>query len=65
LLLLNPVAQAIQDARYVSVTHDAATIHSVYGNYYVALIPVTITLVILALGTQYFRRESKDFAENL
>ena len=65
ILLLNPMAQAIQDARYSLVTHETITISSVFGSNYARLIPLFITGVILAIGILYFRKESKAFAENV
>jgi len=63
--MLNPLAQAIQGARSVAVTNTTSTIHSVYGSYLPGLIPIAITLVVLAVGARYFRRESRTFAEEL
>lgn len=65
MLLLNPMAQAIQDARNVAVTSEALTIAEVYGSGIIRLIPFMISIVILFLGILYFKKESKYFAENL
>jgi len=65
LLLLNPLAQAIQGARYVTVTTEAATVYTEYGTYAVAIVPVSITLGLLAFGSWYFKREARTFAENI
>lgn len=65
LLLINPMAQAIQDARNVVVTQEAITIAEVFQTGAVRLIPITITLITLIIGVLYFRRESTHFAENL
>ncbi len=65
LLLLNPMAQAIQDARYSIVTHETQTIHSVFQGGYYALIPFGIVILTLVGGIVYFRKESKYFAENI
>ncbi|MDQ3123758.1 MAG: ABC transporter permease [bacterium] len=65
LLLLNPVAQAIQDARNVVVTTDTITIAEVWGTDAARLIPVAISLFVLVVGVLYFKKESKYFAENL
>jgi ABC-2 type transport system permease protein len=64
-LLLNPLAQAIQDARYVTVTKEAATVHSEFGSYAYGLIPLAITFAVLAVGSWYFKREARTFAENI
>lgn len=65
LLLLNPMAQAIQDARYSIVTHQSLTIDALYNNWEYRLIPVGISLVIFIIGVWYFKKNSPSFAENL
>ena len=65
ILFMNPVAQAMQEARYVVVTKKTITIHSVFDGGWYALIPIAITLIVLIIGALYFRRESKYFAENI
>ncbi|OGL30389.1 glycosyl transferase family 9 [Candidatus Saccharibacteria bacterium RIFCSPHIGHO2_12_FULL_41_12] len=65
LLLLNPMAQTIQDARYALVTHETLTISSVFGSGYYRLIPVIMSVLILIVGVLYFKKQSKYFAENL
>lgn len=65
LLLLNPVAQAIQDARSAVVTKEALTIAEVWSTGAARLIPLAISLVVLIIGVLYFKKESKYFAENL
>lgn len=65
ILLLNPMAQAIQDARYVFVTKDTVTIANLYDNLFYILIPLLFVLIVLVLGVMYFRNNSSNFAENL
>lgn len=65
LLLLSPLAQAIQDARYAVVTHQTLTIGQVYGSGWAMAIPILLVVAILVLGAWYFRRESRYFAENI
>jgi len=65
LLLLNPMAQAIQDSRNVLVTQETITTAEVFSNPYARLIPIAISVIILVLGALYFRKQSKHFAENL
>ncbi len=65
LLLINPMAQSIQDARYALVTHDTMTISSVYDNNWMRLVPVAICIIVLIAGALYFKREANNFAENL
>lgn len=65
LLLLNPMAQIIQDARYAFVTHQTETISSVYGTPYARLIPLAICLLVLVISIRFFRKRSKHFAEEV
>jgi ABC-2 type transport system permease protein len=65
LLLMNPIAQAIQDARYVLVTNKAITIDSLLPNTLYVLIPLSIVVLIFVGGTLYFKKYSSQFAENI
>ncbi len=65
LMFMNPVAQAIQDARYEVVTHETITAQRVFHGGWYGLIPYIITLLVLIFGVWYFRKESKYFAENI
>lgn len=64
-ILLNPMAQAIQDARNALVTTQTLTIAEVFKNPLARLVPLSLCFVFLILGVLYFRREAKDFAENI
>ncbi len=64
--LLNPMAQIIQDARYVLITDHTPTLYDVYGGRaWVWLVPLSICLVSVVLAASYFRRRSKHFAEEV
>lgn len=65
LLLLNPMAQIIQDARYVLVTNQTQTITQLYGNPWVRVIPVGITVVLVIASALFFRWLSPSFAEEV
>lgn len=65
LIMLNPMAKAIQDARYVTVTDQSITTSRLFDGGYYQLIPLTIIIVVLIGGLAYFRKESKYFAENI
>ncbi len=65
LLMMNPLAQAIQDARYSLITHDTATVGSLFGNGYYLLVPFGVVAAIFIIGTLYFKKNSKYFAENV
>lgn len=67
ILLLNPVAQVIQDARYVLVSHDpkVITTYRLFDGGWYLIIPFLIVIVTLICGAAYFRKQSPNFAENL
>lgn len=65
IIMLNPLAQIIQDMRHVVVTDKSPTIASAFGTGWVRLIPILITLFIALLSAIYFRRRSKYFAEEI
>ena len=65
LIMLNPMSQIIQDARYTTITHSSLTIYKVFQGGYYMFIPFIIVIVILASGLLYFRKESRYFAENI
>ncbi|MEK7471713.1 MAG: ABC transporter permease [Patescibacteria group bacterium] len=65
ILLLNPVAQIIQDARYVLITDKTTTISDIYGSSRYRLIPIFITIGIAICAARYFRKNSRSFAENV
>lgn len=65
LLLLNPMAQAIQDARNVLVTTETRTVAEVFQTSAGRILPVALTIIMLVVGIWYFRKESKFFAENI
>ena len=65
LLLLNPLAQAMQDARYLVVTKQTEIIWRLFHGGWYAYIPFVIVLAVLVLGIVYFRNQSRSFAENI
>ncbi len=65
LLMLNPMAQAIQDARYLLVTKETVTIAQVYGTSAIRLVSFATVMIIFLTGLLYFKREAAHFAENL
>jgi ABC-2 type transport system permease protein len=67
ILLLNPMAQAIQDARYAFVTHDekVVTISRVFDGGWYTFIPFSIVALVLIGGLLYFKSQADSFAENI
>lgn len=63
LLLMNPVAQTVQDARYFAISKDLPTLATISGSVLWMIIPIIITLTALVVGALYFRKRSPDFAE--
>jgi len=62
-LLLSPMAQVIQDARYVLITDQTQTIAQLYGTGWARAIPVGITMALAVAAVVFFRRRSRFFAE--
>lgn len=65
ILLLNPVAQIIQQARYDLVTHQTITTHSLVGDLFILAIPVLAVFATIVGAVYYFRKNAKYFAENV
>jgi ABC-2 type transport system permease protein len=65
LLLMSPLAQAIQNARYNAVTHTTITSSTLFESTVYVLIPIVIVIAVLVGGIIYFRKQSKYFAENI
>ena len=65
LLMLNPIAQVIQDVRYNLITTETMTTWSLIEIWWVKLIPLLITIVLLLVAGLYFRKRSKYFAEEV
>jgi len=65
LMILNPVAQVIQDARYFAITSETVTISDLYANPVIHLVPLGIVAVFAVVGIWYFKKKSPDFAEEI
>jgi ABC-2 type transport system permease protein len=65
ILMLNPMAQMIQDARSFLVTSETQTITTIYGNEWVRLIPISIVIALAFISVWYFRKRSPYFAEEV
>lgn len=65
MLLLNPIADAIQGARHNLVNDINATFYSMTGNILMSMIPIVITLAVLVIGIAVFRGQSPSFAEDI
>jgi ABC-2 type transport system permease protein len=65
IMMLNPMAQIIQDSRYVLITDQTQTISGVYNSHLVRAVPIGITLLLVVVAAVYFRRRSRYFAEDV
>lgn len=61
---MNPMAQIIQDARYVLVTDTSITIWSTIHSMAI-VIPFALVVAVTVIGGVYFKRRSKYFAEDI
>lgn len=64
IILINPIAQAIQDIRFGLITHEAVTTWS-YLNNPLVILPPLITIAVLVIGALTFKAKSKFFAEEI
>lgn len=66
-ILMNPIAQVIQDFRYFVVTKETVTTWNFVGEGTPILkfIPIFIVIIFLVWGSWYFRKKSKRFAEEI
>lgn len=65
ILLINPVAQIMQDARYVVITPQVPTIGTIWGSPWARVAPFVITIFVAIIAARYFRKRSKYFAEEI
>ncbi|MGT2910713.1 ABC transporter permease [Streptococcus cameli] len=65
LIMLNPVTQIIQDARYILIDRGNVPIWQISYHWWYIVIPYLLPFVVLAIGLFVFNRSSKRFAEIL
>lgn len=65
ILLLNPLAQAIQDARYNMITDQTITTWGLIGSNLITVMPLVLIVVLIVAATFYFRARSRFFAEEI
>lgn len=63
LLVSNPVAQVIQDCRFLLITRQTMTTGDLFVTSWARLIPVAITVLFAAGSVWYFKRQAPNFAE--
>lgn len=64
-IMLNPVAQVIQDVREVFITRQTITIHELASNVFINAIPFLIVIAAIIIGGLYFRKHQARFAEEI
>jgi ABC-2 type transport system permease protein len=65
IIILNPIAQVLQDARSVTTYSGTTTITDLFGNPLYRLIPIGLVIIALWISSAYFRKHSKYFAEEI
>ncbi|MDQ5958604.1 MAG: type transport system permease protein [Patescibacteria group bacterium] len=64
LIMLNPMAQIIQDSRWAFISHDTLSSWKVLGSP-LLFVPPLIIIVVIVLASKYFKSQARDFAENI
>lgn len=65
LLMLNPIAMVIQDARHNTITDQAITTSQLFDNPLWILVPYLIIAMIIFIAISSFKKQQKYFAENV
>jgi ABC-2 type transport system permease protein len=65
-MLLNPLAQIIQDARHVLVAPASPILSDFWsGDRWIWAIPIGLTIIVAVVGSAYFKARSRFFAEEV
>lgn len=65
ILLLSPVAETIQSARYNLVTDQTVTTSGLINNPWIASIPLFVIVFFVVFSSWYFKKNQKYFAESV
>ncbi|HFI0804411.1 TPA: ABC transporter permease [Streptococcus suis] len=65
IMMLNPLAQIIQDLRHFLIFSGSMTIRDLISNPFIIVIPYLLPIVVFALGYIIFNKNAKRFAEIL
>ena len=65
LLMMNPIAQIIQDARYVLVTRQSIRLVDLTSNIFIQLTPFVVVILFAIFSGLYFKKHSSYFSENV
>jgi len=63
ILMLNPLAQIMQDLRFLLISDQNITIWMLINNKILVLIPYLLSIFTLIIGYYIFNKHSKKFAE--
>ena len=65
-ILLNPVAQAVQDVRHTLISAQNPTLLTLtHGNIWLAAVPIVLVVIVVIFGAWLFKRRSSSFAEEV
>ncbi len=64
IIMLNPIAQVIQDVRYSLITTETITAWQILPGA-LRMVPILLVILVLALAALFFRKRSKRFAEEV
>lgn len=65
LVMMNPLAQIIQDMRYFLIDKANTPVWLLVENKFLVLIPYVLPILIFIAGFAYFNKHAKKFAEIL
>ena len=65
IMMMNPIAQVVQDLRHHSVFDGATISWDIYDNKWMVAVPYLISIVVFIIGFTIFKKNSKKFAEIL
>lgn len=65
IIIMNPLAQIIQQARHVTTYAKTETIFDLFQGSIIVWLPVALVGIVFAIGYSYFHKQSKYFAENV
>lgn len=65
IMLMNPLAQIIQDARWAVISPSTLTTWNYLGGWYLKAIPILLVACLLVVSVWYFKRQAPNFAEEI
>lgn len=65
IMMINPLAQMVQDVRYAIIDTNNVTISQLSTNFIVSILPYILSPIIFILGFLVFQKHSKNFPEIL